>query len=307
MLFAGQEYQVSLKVTPKFLVRCAIGTWDAGSLNASPGDQAAAVLRGLRSNRKPNTKMRNYSKTVGALAAASALVAGYASAEIEGEIHVGYSNMYEFRFVDLGQDLVEAGVNLSTEVGGGFSLNAGTWYASTNDSNAGSFNELDLYAGVSKEFGPVTLEGGYIFYHFLDTEGIDTQEVYLRATTEVAYGIGVGATFYYDFDSNNGWYLQPEVTKSFELNECLSLNLAAGVGIADGHDLQVKDTFTGSLDGFQGWFVSASLPWEFREGVTLTPYVKYTDADSELVTDAPGLGSSGKEYVIAGVKLSVGF
>ncbi len=73
--------------------------------------------------------MRKHTKYVGAMAAASALVAGYASAgtpepvmqsaptsvesAFSGEVHVGYSTQYEFRFVDLGSDLIEAGVDLS--------------------------------------------------------------------------------------------------------------------------------------------------------------------------------------------------
>ncbi|WP_193211790.1 hypothetical protein [Luteolibacter marinus] len=261
--------------------------------------------------------MRKYTKTVGALAAASALVAGNAMAEIEGEIHVGYANMYEFRFVDLGQDMVEAGVDLSLGEYSGFSFAAGAWYASTNDSKSSiigqnlNANELDLYASVGYECGPVSLEAGYIFYHFLDVAGIDTQEVYLAASTELFWGIGAGATFFYDFDANNGWYLQPEITKSFEFSECLSLDLAVGCGIADGHGLQVDTSAPffnpgATADGYQGYYVSAALPWEFRDGVTLTPYVKYTDGDSDLLTNLTDV-TSGQDYLIAGVKLAVSF
>ncbi len=260
--------------------------------------------------------MRKHTKYVGALAAASALVAGYASAEIEGEVHVGYSSLYEFRFVDLGSDLIEAGVDVSYEIQDGLGVSAGAWYGSVNDSQTfgNSFNELDLYAAVSKQLGPVSLELGYIYYYFSDTPGtLDTQEVYLGASYEVAWGITAGATYYYDFDSNNGWYLQPEISKSFEFNDCLALNLSAGVGVADGHGLQVSDKLgaNGTADGFQGWFVKAELPWEFREGVTLAPYVKYVDAESKLVSDTPIVGGTGtlggREHLIAGVKLSVGF
>ena len=260
--------------------------------------------------------MRKHTKYVGALAAASALVAGYASAEIEGEVHVGYSDIYEFRFVDLGSDLIEAGVDVSYEIQEGFGVSAGAWYGSVNDSQTvgNSFNELDLYAAVSKELGPVTLELGYIYYYFSDTPGtLDTQEVYLGASYEVGWGVTAGATFYYDFDSNNGWYAQPEISKSFEFNDCLSLNLSAGIGLADGHGLQISDDVgsNGTADGFQGWFVKAELPWEFREGVTLAPYLKYVDAEDKLVSDTPLVGGTGtlggREHLVAGVKLSVGF
>ena len=278
----------------------------------------------VSSNRTTNTKMRKHTKYVGALAAASALVAGYASAEIEGEVHVGYSNEYEFRFVDLGSDLVEAGDDISYELSEGFGLSAGAWYGSVNNSSrvdedvlndGNSFNELDLYAAVSKELGPVALELGYIHYGFQDAvDALDTQEVYLAASTEVIWGVTAGATGFYDFDSNNGWYLQPELSKSFELTDCVALNLSSGVGIANGHDAQVSDVVgtDGSADGFQGWYVKAELPWEVREGVTLAPYVKYADADRKLASDASNLDggsgtNGGAEHVVAGVKLAVGF
>lgn len=250
--------------------------------------------------------MRMNTKTAGALAALAVLTAGQASAEIEGEIHVGYHNMYEFRFVDLGSDLVETGVNLSLGSAGGFNFSAGAWYASTNDSKTGSFNELDLTAAVGYEAGPVSLEAGYIFYHFLDVDGADTQEVFLSASYNVGWDVNVGATFYYDFDSNNGWYLQPEVTKSFAFNDCLSLDVAAGIGIANGQDLQVARYGFGTADGFQGWFLSASLPWKIRENITLTPYVKYTDGDSDLITNLTDV-TSGQDYLVAGVTFGVSF
>jgi len=260
--------------------------------------------------------MRNYSKTVGALAAASTLVAGYASAEIEGEVHVGYNNMYEFRFVDLGSDMVEAGVDLSLGEYSGFSFAVGSWYASVNDDDprVGAFDELDLYASVGYSLGPVDLEAGYIYYYFPNFSPAvpsNTQEFYLSASTEVAWGIGVGATWFYDFDQANGWYLQPEITKSFSWEGSPgSIDLAVGCGIADGHGLQVTSKPTANpgstADGFQGFYASVAVPFAFSDTVTLTPYVKYTNGDSGLATSVAGT-DRGKDYLVAGLKLAVTF
>ncbi|MEK7948885.1 hypothetical protein [Luteolibacter soli] len=259
--------------------------------------------------------MRKYTKTIGALAAASTLVAGYASAgDLEGftgEVHVGYHSNYDFRFVDLGSDLVEAGVDVAYALNADWSLKAGAWYGSVNDSQtiAGNFNELDLYAAAATSLGPVDLEFGYIFYTYPDTNGSsDTQEVYLSAFTDVAWGITAGATYFYDFDSNNGWYLQPEIRKSFQFNDCVSLNLSAGLGIADGLNYQVpaNPLSVGSHDGYQGYFLKAELPWKFRDNVTLAPYVKYTDADNDLAGDINSI-EGGQEHIITGVKLAVSF
>ncbi len=315
--------------------------WHVGCYSPMPSEILANALRSRAcSNRTTNTKMRKHTKYVGALAAASALVAGYASAGttapmapmttpapvesgLTGEVHVGYSTQYEFRFVDLGSDLIEAGVDLSYNLTEDLSISGGAWYGSVNDSQTfgNSFNELDLYAAVSQQLGPVALELGYIYYNYQDLPGFDTQEVYFSASAEVVWGITAGATVFYDFDSNNGWYLQPEISKSFEFTECIALNLSAGVGVASGMGQnsgagasgQVSDKLgsIGTADGFQGWYVKAELPWEFRDGLTIAPYVKYSDADSNLVSDTPITGGTGtlggREHLVAGVKLTVGF
>lgn len=261
--------------------------------------------------------MRNYSKTVGALAAASALVAGNAMAEIEGEVAVGYNNMYEFRFVDLGSDQVTASVDLASSWGG-FGLSAGAWYAAWDTPGTSGFgvnsSELDLYGGISYEIAGFALELGYIYYYFPDTSTFgtgpgtgNTQEVYFSAGYEFDFGLGLSSTYYYDFDEGSGWYWDTSVGYSFTFNECLALDLAAGVGFADGHGLQGSGySPTGTADGFQGWYISASLPWEFREGVTLTPYIKYTDGDSDLLTNVTNI-TTGEEHIVAGVSLGVGF
>ena len=71
-----------------------------------------------------NNMMTKYTKTIGALAATTMLMGGYAAAELEGEINVGYTNMYEFRFVDLGQDLVSAGADVAYGFGDGWAGSA---------------------------------------------------------------------------------------------------------------------------------------------------------------------------------------
>ena len=283
--------------------------------------------------------MKNHTKTVGALAAAAAMVSGYAMAGepapppppiepepcndwFEGEIHVGYNSMYEFRFVDLGQDMIEAGADVAFDLGGGFGISAGAWYASTNDSqtafSVGDNNELDLYAGLSWGLDWVDLEVGYIFYHFMDVSGFDTQEIYASVGFELPWEIGLGLTWLYDIQKYNGSYVDAQITKSFEFTDCLGLELTAGVAWAKDQGLQVngpKSLYYSNIvnapylvakDGYQGWYASAALPWEVVENFTITPYVKYTNADGDLVTDLKGT-SLGKDYLLGGVMLSVAF
>ena len=95
--------------------------------------------------------MHNYRTTIGALAAVSALVAGNASAATEYKLHTGYSSEYLWRGLDLGNDLIEAGADVTTEWNG-IGLSAGAWYGSFTTADQLT-NELDLYGEVSKDFG----------------------------------------------------------------------------------------------------------------------------------------------------------
>lgn len=303
----------------------------------------AAGIRNQQLNH--NNQEMKHTKTVGALAAATVLTTGYALAGepapapmiepepesdfFEGEVHVGYNSMYEFRFVDLGQDMVEAGADIGFNLGGGWGVSAGAWYASTNDSKpwgrgAGSSNELDLYAAVSYGFEWLTVEAGYIYYYFPDQvfngvnwETADTQELYISVGTDFfedqPWEFGVEATWFYDFDSNDGSYWDVHVTKPFKFTECIGLELTAGVGFADGHGLQLDGSvarwsgyYGASLDGYQGWYVAASLPWQIVENVTLTPYIKYTDGASDLLTNVTDI-TTGQDYLFAGANLTVSF
>jgi len=286
--------------------------------------------------------MTKYTKTIGALAATTMLMGGYATAGappvtpmpivkstggLEGEINVGYTNMYEFRFVDVGQDLVSAGADVAYDFGNGWAINAGAWYGSTSDTKpfgrgAGSFNELDLYAGLSKSFGEVDFEVGYIFYHFLDKvavpggfSSLDTQEIYASASMQFGGGFGANMTAFYDIQRYNGLYVNTEATYSVELSHCLTLDLAAGVAWADGHGLQASrgsalasglTYFGGTVDGYQGYYLSAAMPWAATENLTVTPFMKYTNGDSDLLTNTTDV-TGGQDYFIAGLSLAVSF
>ena len=81
----------------------------------------------------------------------SLLTATYAFAEIEAELYTGYHSIYEFRGVDLGDDLVDIGLDLNYELAEGLSLNGGAWYASWDA--GGADDELDLYIGLAQTLG----------------------------------------------------------------------------------------------------------------------------------------------------------
>jgi hypothetical protein len=246
--------------------------------------------------------MQNYCKTIGALAAASALVAGNAQAEVEYEIHTGYSSEYLFRGLDLGDDLIEVGVDASTEVNG-FGLSAGAWYGSF-DSSASDFgvgvdtDELDLYAEVSKDLGFVTASVGYIAYIYNQAElneeffrANNSQEVYFSVARDLGFA-NASLTYFWDVELDNDGYSELSLSRSFELNQCLSLNVGTNVG------------YLAEQGQATAWTTKTSLDWGFVENAKLSPFVALSVALSD--DNDTAYAGSGNEFV-AGSMLSVGF
>jgi len=219
------------------------------------------------------------------------------SSKLETEIHAGYHSIYEFRGVDFGADLYEAGVDFSYELAEGLSLSGGAWWAE-ND----AFDELDLYVGLTKTLGPVDVSVGYIGYVFPGDTEVNTSEIYLGVAHELACGVGLSLTYYEDVDEIDGSYLEFGASKSYELSESISIDLGAGAAWSFDYNNDINGT---TLSGFNHWYASVALPWEIKEDVILTPYIKYTDAASDLDSDVDAVNSD--DLFIGGITLSVAF
>jgi hypothetical protein len=251
--------------------------------------------------------MQNYCKTIGALAAASALVAGNAKAEVEYELHTGYSSGYLYRGVLLGNDLAEAGADVKLQPVEGLNLNAGVWYGAFNGSNVVSqafggnnTNELDLYAGVSKDFGILTGSVGYVYRHYDLSSQVGTED-----SQEIAFGIShdfgcvaASLTYYWGVSAteqlwggNNG-YTELALSHSFELSPCLALNVSTNLGY-----LQEQGVCT-------AWTTKVALDWGFAEHAKLSPFVAASLACSE---SARSMWYTTDNQLIGGAMLSVNF
>ena len=249
--------------------------------------------------------MHNYCKTIGALAAASALVAGNAQAEVEYNLHTGYSNEYLFRGTNLGADLIETGIAASTEVAG-FNLSAGTWYANYQaklgfDGPNGTFNvnEIDLYANASKDLGFATASIGYIYYANNIEDAIenglgnlpDTQEVSLGLSRDLGFA-DASLTYFADIVGDNDGYSELGLSRSFEVSACLNLNVGSNIGYL----VEQGDA--------TAWTTKVSLDYGFAEHAKLSPFV----AESISLSDSNDTVYSGAENeFVAGATLSVSF
>lgn len=270
--------------------------------------------------------MRNYCKIIGALAAASALAAGNASAiDLSYNLHAGYSSIYLFRGLNLGTDLIEAGADVSADLGNGLTVSAGAWYGSF-DAPAGlgglapglgnldrSADELDLYTQVSKDLGFATVSVGYIYY-FQNQSDLskaifpvdDRQEITFGISKEV-YGVNLGLTYYWEIEDgsvdsvipfnntgriNNDGYTELSASKSFELNSCLTLNVGSALGylVERGHLAHLTS--------------KVSLDYAFAEGAKLSPFV----AGSLDLSGGHGDNyGAAKNQLLAGAMVSVDF
>jgi hypothetical protein len=250
--------------------------------------------------------MQNYCKTIGALAAASALVAGNVQAEVEYELHTGYSTEYLFRGVELGENLVEVGFDAAYETNG-FTISGGFWATGFDANEDGTVrdkagvstgnqvdNEIDFYGEVSKDLGFATLGVGYIYYYNLGRLGVDDQEVYFSASRDLGFA-NLSLTYFWDVienDGGNDGYTELALSRSFELSGCVSLNIGTNVGyLIEGGD-------------FTAWTTKVSVDWGFAENAKLSPFV----AGSVALGESEGTiwDVTSNEFT-GGAMLSVGF
>jgi uncharacterized protein (TIGR02001 family) len=248
--------------------------------------------------------MHNYCKTIGALAAASALVAGNAQAEVEYELHTGYSSEYVFRGVDQGDHLVEVGVDAAYEWNG-LSLSAGVWASAYDNARVITTNQIDsetdIYGQVSKDLGFATASIGYIYYWEAGKLGVDNQEVYFSLSRDFGFA-NAYLTYFWDVVNNplsatgqgggNDGYTELGLSRKFEINQCLAVNVGTNIG------------YLFEANEFTSWTTKASLDWGFAERAKLSPFVAV----------AVGLGESNgtiwqstDNELYAGSMLSVSF
>jgi hypothetical protein len=245
----------------------------------------SVVIKAIETNN--NKTMQNYYKTIGALVVASAFAAGNASAEVESEIHVGYSSEYLFRGLNLGQDLTEAGLDVSTQYSG-LDLSAGAWLGSFSNSADADFDELDLYGEASKDLGFVTAAVGYILYNNQRLLGDDAQEVYFSVAKSL-YGIDYSLTYFWDIETDNDGYAELAGSKGFELSSCLTLNTGAALAYF------VEEGDLAHLTA------KVSLDYAYSETATISPFVAHSWGLGETTN------YSSENELVAGTMLSVSF
>ncbi len=249
--------------------------------------------------------MQNYCKTIGALAAASALAAGNATAfDIDYEMTAGYTSEYLWRGFNLGQDLVEAEMVAATEING-FALSAGAWYASFDEptglvapNNNINANEFNLFAEVGYDMGFADLAVGYIYYYFPQSNHNQVVQGRYKAEQEVYFSIArdfgivdASLTYYWlTSGTDNDGYTELSLSNSTELNHCLSLESGVDVGY------QVEK------GKFAHITAQVGLEYAFTDNASVTPFVAHSWSLSEN-----GIYAGTRNQLVGGAMVSVSF
>lgn len=239
----------------------------------------------------------------------AAALAAPAYAELEGDLSLTYQNQYDFRglsdsFEDILDDSVIAELNASYSLNDQWSLVAGAHINTVED--VIGFDHHSFRAGVMWKSDCCTVELGYQYHQFSATGStVDTGELYLDFNTKCPLtGGNVNFFWAHDMDDFDGDYVELSLTKGFEVNDMVSVNLTGGVSFA-------FDYLT-DADGFNNVYLKVDAPIKLTDNLTLTPYIKWTNGMHALEDESSKfLGGGGTvdegDALLLGVSASVKF
>jgi hypothetical protein len=168
-----------------------------------------------------------------------------------------------------------------------------------------------------KEFGMLSVEGGYIYYAL---DGVDdTQEIFLTMGLDTI--LSPSLTAYKDFDNARHWYFLLGISHAFEITEKVSLELSGSISylLSDDKDAYPEiDNYESTGDEFENFHdgvISASLPIAVTKYITISPSLSYTfplssDASDEMEWRSAGFRaktSGDDNFIYGGVTVSMAF
>ena len=119
----------------------------------------------------------------------------------------------------------------------------------------------------------------------------DAQEAYASLSRDLGFAKGY-ATYFWDLEGDNDGYSEVGLSRGFELNQCLNLNVGTNLGY-----LVEQGQAT-------AWTTRASLDWAFAEHAKLSPFVALSVSLSD---DSDSYYEGADNELIGGTQLSVSF
>ncbi len=225
---------------------------------------------------------------LGGATTASAEVEAMIGDSITGEISTGWDSQYFFRGLWFGDETAWTNVEFSKELATNLTGSVNLFYTEVLDNGAGAFaySEANVGAALSYDAGFGTFDLGLLHYRFFDgfggsTAGVkgalananeDATELSLTYSQDIAWGVSASLMYAYDFRID-GQYAEFGLSKSWQLNDCVGLDLSVSTGYS------LDDYYAANLgagaedDDFTHVLVSLALPVALTETSTLTPHV----------------------------------
>ncbi len=182
------------------------------------------------------------------------------------ELAAGWDSKYIFRGVNIfasgdNGSLVWTDLSFSTH---GFTL--GAWFA---EGVRDDYNELNIYASYGYALGPVSVEGGYIYYLFPKAGDTDTHELFVSLSTEVIPHVTPTLSYYHDVDLFEGGYLEFALSTSIPVvADVISIDPFAAIS----YDFEYNSTG----NDFNHVEAGVEVPIALSENITLAGYIKHS-------------------------------
>ncbi|MBK1881631.1 hypothetical protein JIN85_04355 [Luteolibacter pohnpeiensis] len=183
---------------------------------------------------------------------------------ITGSLNAGFETLHVYRGVDSSFGEQNYWGSLDLDMLNFFHFNLYSGHSSNRE-----YNELTPSAYLYKDVGPVRLSTGVILYHFPSGKGSDSDEYFVSASSEIAYGIQATAYFSYN-ERADGWYDELKLSRNTELTDRLSLETSAALGFSDG--------LRSGGNGLDNLTISVGLPIKITDQITLKPLAGYAFA-----------------------------
>lgn len=230
-------------------------------------------------------------KTLGqALVGVGALTASPAFAQDDDALSGNLALTTDYVFRGISQTRGAPAVQGGADYDGGF-LYAGAWASNVDfdEFDAGSGVEVDLYAGLRPEVGPVIFDVGVVGYFYPgvkdlqaggDVEGeLDYVEAYAKASVSPLERLTLGAALYFspEFAGETGAAYYGEASAEYALTDATTVSASVGYQTVE----DVSGVFPGDFsDAYTTW--SVGLTQSFG---TFELDVRYTDTDIEASDD----------------------
>jgi hypothetical protein len=221
---------------------------------------------------------------------------------LTGSVTLGYDTTYVYRGYEVlsasGEDadhLIWGALDLNYAISDKLTLNFNAWYASSASAN---YDELDLYARLSYNFGAFSAGPSFKWYHYPHyPSSIDNQfEPGLELTTSPVENLALSFGAFYETEAEQ-WYFQADANYTIKINDWLSLVPGATVSYID---VSSADFGLHESD-FHHITAYLRAPIKLGPTVTLTPYIAGNFPIGDQVEDLQD------PIVYGGAALSVSF